>query len=68
MLDAKIAVRIDFKGFDGLSRMVLEEVMAKAGLKSQHNSLILYIFHYNSQKYAPFYAPSRFVATVLITD
>lgn len=64
MLDTTITVCIDFKGFVGLSQMVLE----KAELKSQHKILILKRFNYNTQKYAPFCAPSRFVATVLITD
>lgn len=32
MLDAKNAVRIDFKGFGGLSRMVLEGVLVRTGL------------------------------------
>lgn len=36
MLDAKNAVRIDFKGFTGLSRMVLEEVLGKAGLEHRN--------------------------------
>ena len=41
MLDVKIAVSIDFKGFGGLSRMVLEEVLVpKAGLEPARISTV----------------------------
>lgn len=41
MLDAKIAVSVDFKGFSGLSRMVLEEVVVpKAGLEPARISTV----------------------------
>ena len=41
MLDAKIAVSVDFKGLGGLSRMVLEEVLVpKAGLEPARISTV----------------------------
>ncbi len=41
MLDVKIAVSVDFKGFGGLFRMVLEEVLVpKAGLEPARISTV----------------------------
>ncbi len=41
MLDVKIAVSVDFKGFSGLSRMVWEEVLVpKAGLEPARISTV----------------------------
>lgn len=41
MPDTKIAVSLDFKGFNGLSRMILEEVLVpKAGLEPARISTV----------------------------
>lgn len=51
-----------------LRQLIIASLGAKAGLKTQYKQLIQKNLILITQKYAPFCAPSRFVAIVWITS
>lgn len=51
MLDAKIAVSVDFKGLGGLSRMVLEEVLVRRPDSNFIPNILISMLFKNRNKY-----------------